>query len=67
MADRRVTSAITGVEYRDKAERRATSVVTGVEYRDKAERRVTAAVVMVEYSFPPPPDAERFGPEVQII
>jgi len=55
------------VEYRDKAERRATSVVTGVEYRDKAERRVTSAVVMVEYSFPPPPDAERFGPEVQII
>jgi len=49
------------------ADRRVTSAITGVEYRDKAERRVTAAVVMVEYSFPPPPDAERFGPEVQII
>lgn len=67
MAERRVTSVITGVEYTDKAERRVTSVVASVEYRDKAERRVTAAAVMVEYSFPPPPDSERFGPRAQII
>lgn len=67
MADRRATSVVAGVEYRDKAERRVTSVVAGVEYRDKAERRATAAVVMIEYGFPPPPDNERFGPRAQIV